>query len=118
MSLQSFYDDFAEEFVSSESRQSNSMSDWLLIMVTTLLFAMGLISIYSATYEAGMSEYFTKQLLFGVVGAGIMLTIMFMPERWLFDYAYILYGLAMLLDRKSTRLNSSHEWISRMPSSA
>ena len=25
---------------------------------------------------------------------------------------------AALLDRKSTRLNSSHEWISRMPSSA
>ena len=25
---------------------------------------------------------------------------------------------AMLPDRKSTRLNSSHEWISRMPSSA
>jgi rod shape determining protein RodA len=97
MSMQTFYDDFAEEFVSSESRQSNSMADWLLIMVTTLLFAMGLISIYSATYEAGMSEYFTKQLLFGIVGAGIMLSIMFMPERWLFDYAYIFYGLAMLL---------------------
>ena len=27
-------------------------------------------------------------------------------------------GAAPLLDRKSTRLNSSHEWISRMPSSA
>ena len=27
-------------------------------------------------------------------------------------------SLAMMLDRKSTRLNSSHEWISRMPSSA
>ena len=26
--------------------------------------------------------------------------------------------VAVLLDRKSTRLNSSHEWISRMPSSA
>ena len=25
---------------------------------------------------------------------------------------------ASILDRKSTRLNSSHEWISRMPSSA
>ena len=25
---------------------------------------------------------------------------------------------ALLTDRKSTRLNSSHEWISRMPSSA
>ena len=27
-------------------------------------------------------------------------------------------GREALLDRKSTRLNSSHEWISRMPSSA
>ena len=26
--------------------------------------------------------------------------------------------IALLIDRKSTRLNSSHEWISRMPSSA
>ena len=29
----------------------------------------------------------------------------------------IMYA-SMLEDRKSTRLNSSHEWISRMPSSA
>ena len=29
-----------------------------------------------------------------------------------------LAGLAEVPDRKSTRLNSSHEWISRMPSSA
>ena len=28
------------------------------------------------------------------------------------------YGQQMQSDRKSTRLNSSHEWISRMPSSA
>ena len=27
-------------------------------------------------------------------------------------------NISLLLDRKSTRLNSSHEWISRMPSSA
>ena len=27
-------------------------------------------------------------------------------------------SVIQLLDRKSTRLNSSHEWISRMPSSA
>ena len=29
-----------------------------------------------------------------------------------------LCGFSIKLDRKSTRLNSSHEWISRMPSSA
>ena len=28
------------------------------------------------------------------------------------------YGMQKNPDRKSTRLNSSHEWISRMPSSA
>jgi len=95
--MQSIYDDFTEEFVASGSKQSNAMLDWVLILVTTLLFAMGLISIYSATYDAGMSEYFTKQLLFGIVGGGVMIAIMFMPERWLFDYAFILYGIAMLL---------------------
>lgn len=95
--MQSIYDDFTEEFITSGSKQSNAMLDWVLILVTTLLFAMGLISIYSATYDAGMSEYFTKQLLFGIVGGGVMIAIMFMPERWLFDYAYILYGIAMLL---------------------
>ena len=31
---------------------------------------------------------------------------------------WCLYGYSFALDRKSTRLNSSHEWISRMPSSA
>ena len=30
----------------------------------------------------------------------------------------LLFNVLEILDRKSTRLNSSHEWISRMPSSA
>ena len=33
-------------------------------------------------------------------------------------YALILAEWSNVEDRKSTRLNSSHEWISRMPSSA
>ena len=35
-----------------------------------------------------------------------------------YNQAFTMHGTIMLLDRKSTRLNSSHEWISRMPSSA
>ena len=35
------------------------------------------------------------------------------PERWEKPNKY-----NFVIDRKSTRLNSSHEWISRMPSSA
>ena len=49
-------------------------------------------------------------------------------KSWFLDYAsYVILeravpevndGLKPVQDRKSTRLNSSHEWISRMPSSA
>ena len=39
-----------------------------------------------------------------------------MPTHPMRDFAFLIYRV--LLDRKSTRLNSSHEWISRMPSSA
>ena len=42
--------------------------------------------------------------------------------RSFYDYVYVVEDHELLnaptLDRKSTRLNSSHEWISRMPSSA
>ena len=34
------------------------------------------------------------------------------------DLASTRANLSEMVDRKSTRLNSSHEWISRMPSSA
>ena len=34
------------------------------------------------------------------------------------EETWVLYGSMAGEDRKSTRLNSSHEWISRMPSSA
>ena len=37
-------------------------------------------------------------------------------RRWLFED--LSDGWDYMGDRKSTRLNSSHEWISRMPSSA
>ena len=35
-----------------------------------------------------------------------------------FDYTVMNEVMTVIKDRKSTRLNSSHEWISRMPSSA
>ena len=43
-----------------------------------------------------------------------------MKRRW-YITALVLGGFMLIIagiDRKSTRLNSSHEWISRMPSSA
>ena len=46
------------------------------------------------------------------------------PVAYVFIVIFLLlngfftFSLGYYLDRKSTRLNSSHEWISRMPSSA
>ena len=37
---------------------------------------------------------------------------------WLGEGAFFPGGLTILVDRKSTRLNSSHSSVSRMPSSA
>ena len=40
------------------------------------------------------------------------------PAEWLNNTRYLVNPTGRFVDRKSTRLNSSHEWISRMPSSA
>ena len=62
-----------------------------IILVAPLFFALG--------YAVQAS------LLNRVIAAPVLLTLT------------LTFGLD-LIDRKSTRLNSSHEWISRMPSSA
>ncbi|NLO18499.1 MAG: rod shape-determining protein RodA [Ignavibacteria bacterium] len=65
--------------------------------VYILLVGFGLISIYSATYEAGMSTFFFKQLSFVVLGTAVMFITMFLPLRWLNAYSHIAYALSLLL---------------------
>ena len=53
--------------------------------------------------------------------ASILKGAVFVAHNVKFDYSFIKQEFAALeykLDRKSTRLNSSHEFVSRMPSSA
>ena len=71
--------------------------DYSLLAILICLICFGLVMLYStSSYSAMMKQngdslfYFKRQVLFCIVG----------------------------LDRKSTRLNSSHTDISRMPSSA
>ena len=47
-----------------------------------------------------------------------VLTINGNPVEDIFDYEYYVNSPSMTIDRKSTRLNSSHSRASRMPSSA
>ena len=99
----------------------------LKILLYTLPLTVGFVS--GLLSAAGLGDWFLQ-----------LNKPLWMPPSWLFGPVWtLLYALmghslyktwksppgpaktkALLLfgDRKSTRLNSSHEWISRMPSSA
>jgi rod shape determining protein RodA len=76
---------------------STDSIDLTTFFSTILLLAIGLISIYSSTYEAGMSTFFYKQLKFAGIGVGIMLVAMYLPERWLQSNTIIVYGFVAFL---------------------
>jgi len=77
--------------------------DWATFLIAILLIAMGLISVYSATYiysgtqESGMSIIFIRQVIAALAGLVIMLTIVYLPERWIFFSAYPIYSISILL---------------------
>ena len=78
-------------------RQPGEFFDWSTFLVTLLLVTIGLISIYSATYEAGMSSRFTQQLIYSLLGFSAIIVIMFLPEHWIYDASYPLYGIIVLM---------------------
>jgi rod shape determining protein RodA len=61
------------------------------------LMAIGLVSIYSATYDAGASELSNKQLLWAGTGTMIFLIVIFLPIKFLHSIAYPSYFLCALL---------------------
>jgi rod shape determining protein RodA len=77
-------------------KQPLELMDMSLLMPVILLFGVGLISIFSATYESHMSDSFYKQIFFGGLGIGTMLIFMFIPERFLQSNSIILYSISIL----------------------
>lgn len=77
-------------------KKSAEYFDISTFLLTVLLVTIGLISIYSATYEAGMSSKFTQQLTYSIIGMLLLIFIIFIPERWIFDLSNILYVLSLL----------------------
>lgn len=81
----------------SLNRNFAEMFDWNTLLTAVLLTTIGLLSIYSATFDAGMSNYFNKQLIFAGIGFGVMMVIAFLPERWIGLGAYGFYAFNLLL---------------------
>jgi rod shape determining protein RodA len=77
------------------SKPAGAFFDVVTFMIAGLLIAIGLISIYSATFESGMSAYFDKQLVFAGVSLVVMFVFMLIPKRWLKNFAIIIYGISI-----------------------
>lgn len=71
--------------------------DFPTIAVTTGLVIAGLISIYSATYDARMAELFTKQTVAVVIGLVLLIAAAFFPARTLQLISYPAYFLSLLM---------------------
>lgn len=78
-------------------RSSSGLVDWTLVLSVLALTGIGLLSIYSATFNAGMPTYFYKQLLFAGVGIVVGAFLMFLPSRWLEVTSWIWYGISIAL---------------------
>ncbi len=70
--------------------------DLKILIPIILLLIISIISVYSATYDAGASIYFKRQLLWAGIGLLIMIFIMFIPFRTIQLLSYPLYGLSMI----------------------
>ncbi|MFZ0390428.1 MAG: rod shape-determining protein RodA [Calditrichia bacterium] len=75
--------------------------DFTILLSVLGLVGMGLVALYSSSFTA-MSEgvgtnYFYKQMIWSMLGTGIMIIIYFIPNRLIFESAYLLYAVSLLL---------------------
>ena len=71
--------------------------DKVLLIVALVIFAVGLSSIYSATYTGGSYSLVLKQLIWMVIGLIFLFVIIHIDYQRFVDVAYILFGLSVLL---------------------
>jgi rod shape determining protein RodA len=71
--------------------------DYSIIAIVLALLVISVASVYSATYDAGASVYFNRQVIWSCIGLFLMFAIMLVPFRTLQLLSYPLYGLSLLI---------------------
>ncbi len=71
--------------------------DYSIIAIVLLLLIISIASVYSATYDAGASIYFNRQIMWSAAGVLLMVAIMFIPFRTLQLLSYPLYAGSLLM---------------------
>jgi rod shape determining protein RodA len=70
--------------------------DLLTFCSVILLLIMGALSVYSATYDAGASKYFYRQLVWMGIGLMLMFVVMMIPFRSLQLLSYPIYVISLI----------------------
>lgn len=71
--------------------------EYRLAILALLLTIIGLVAIYSATYDAGLSDIAFRQLIWAGGSFLVMLAVAFLPYRFLQMVSYPTYFLSILL---------------------
>ncbi len=71
--------------------------DYRTLLAAIGLLVIGMVSVYSATYDARVPEIFYRQLIFAGVGMAILVILAFLPSRILQFLSYPSYFLSILL---------------------
>jgi rod shape determining protein RodA len=69
--------------------------DWGLFFITVLICIIGLVNLYSASYQTGF-KVFQKQLVWLIAGVAAMVITSFFDYRIFERYTYYLYALSIL----------------------
>ena len=92
--------------------------NWPLVLLLIAVASFGFLMLYSVA-GGGYSPWAEPQMKRFGVGLVLMIAVALVPIWMWRNLAGLGYAISvLLLDRKSTRLNSSHLPRSRMPSSA
>ena len=70
--------------------------DYRTLLLTALLMLVGMAAVYSATYNAGASAVFLRQVVWMGIGAVLMILVAFIPFRTLQLLSYPIYIASIL----------------------
>ncbi len=75
--------------------------DWITFGLVLCLSFIGIVTIYSATRPPGgvgvHPDFYSKQIIWLVISVVVLFAMVFFDYKWLYRYAYQLYGIGLFL---------------------
>lgn len=73
--------------------------DWIFLSIVTLIIALGVVNLYSASYgfQSTGAPVYIKQIYWALLGMGVITFILFIDYHYLDNMAYFLYSIGIVL---------------------